>query len=109
MADFGFATEVLVDTLAGTVTADGYLYRLSGIEFVIGFFGDVTGGDDVLTGGILERFHLVIAPLGRVGQMPDDAPRGQRIQHPVGRIGAIVGIEQEIRHPDQPVERDPFQ
>ncbi len=69
----------------------------------------VRGLDHALMRGVLERLHLVIAPLGGVGQVDDAAARLKRIEQRIGPVGAIVGIEQEIRNAQQTMERHPFQ
>ena len=62
-----------------------------------------------LMGGIFQGLHLVIAPLGRVGQMSQHAARSQCIQQLSSAIGTIVGIEQKICDANQAVKGDPFQ
>ena len=57
----------------------------------------------------LERLHLIIAVGRGVGQMGNDAMILQAVQHPVRRIGAIVGIKQKIRHADDTVKGNPLQ
>ena len=57
---------------------------------------------------ILQRLHLIASPLRGVGKVPNNARLRQRIEHPIRAVGAIVGVEQEIRYAEQPVKGDPF-
>ncbi len=62
----------------------------------------------LLAGGY-QRFHLVVAPLSRVGEMGDTAALRQRVQQVIGAIAAVIRVKQEIGDTNQPMISDPFQ
>ena len=46
--------------------------------------------NDILFLGVLQRFHLIVAPLSRIGQVLHNSFRCQGVQKFVSRIGAII-------------------
>jgi len=59
--------------------------------------------------GFLERFHLVIASFGRIGQMHNMPLLCQPIQQRVRAIRTVVRIKQKIRNAQHLMIGDPFQ
>ena len=110
----GKELEIQANCLGGTAGVNECCKTV--VTYVdVGKFVDMGNPDpisilyDVLALRVFKRFHLIVAPLCRVGQMRYMIQTCQSIQQSISAVIAIVGVEQKVRHPDALMKSDPFQ